>query len=443
MPYAPGIQYIGGQLLGQGIQQAAQGLTAGLERYAARKDATEQMRAQLAGPQVSGLATYAEAPGAATTPNGLADSMGTPEGPNEGTGEGNATEAEKKVHKLTKALRDIGEHGYGYSRPVVDSMGYNELTGLVRREEKLREQRQDALVKARLIQEAQHQQAQEDLALKQFGLAQAADKRAQQHMDSLLASEQLRREEDAAEGRALQRFGTPAQVPDPAAVLNSPLGQLQRYAGATREETPQESARAALATLPGGRGAKGVLSILAPYAYPKQPSALDLAHLQLYQAEAEKARREANAPPFMPSVVPLGPGQGSALRTSLNSSVPWERPQAESGVTTHVDANGNVVGSTVTENGKTFFRHADPGWKYTQRPDPVFPGKMIEEWTVTAPHGIAGMRAAQEQMQRANGASAPSSFEAELKLAREAISKGAPREKVAAQFKQRTGKDLP
>ena len=83
------------------------------------------------------------------------------------------------------------------------------------------------------------------------------------------------------------------------------------------------------------------------------------------------------------------------------------------------------------------------GWKYTQRPDPVFPGKMIEEWTVTAPHGIAGMRAAQEQMQRANGASAPSSFEAELKLAREAISKGAPREKVAAQFKQRTGKDLP
>lgn len=169
MPYAPGIQYIGGQLLGQGIAQAAQGLTAGLERYAARKDATEQLRAQLAGPKpANALAAYAEAP---ESPVDFGN-LGTPEGPNEGTGEGDATEREKKVHKLTKALRDIGEHGYGYSRPVVDSMGYNELLGLTRREEKLREQRQDALAQARLIQEAQHQAAQEDLALKQLALHQ-------------------------------------------------------------------------------------------------------------------------------------------------------------------------------------------------------------------------------------------------------------------------------
>ena len=408
MPYNPGITYQGGQFLAQGINRGFDAASEALRDYAKNR-AEDQFVTQrvenLAAP-LKKYATYEE----------LADENGP-------------------AAQLAKTIGNFANLPLAKKKAaLVDA----ELFIAKKEDEQKRKEAEQWHLLA-----AQHQQAQDDLALKQFVLAQAADKRAQQHMDSLLASEQLRREEDAAEGRALQRFGTPAQVPDPAAVLNSPLGQLQRYAGATREETPQESARAALATLPGGRGAKGVLSILAPYAYPKQPSALDLAHLQLYQAEAEKARREANAPPFMPSVVPLGPGQGSALRTSLNSSVPWERPQAESGVTTHVDANGNVVGSTVTENGKTFFRHADPGWKYTQRPDPVFPGKMIEEWTVTAPHGIAGMRAAQEQMQRANGASAPSSFEAELKLAREAISKGAPREKVAAQFKQRTGKDLP
>lgn len=298
MPYNPGIQYIGGQLLGQGIQQAAQGLTAGLERYAARKDATEQMRAQLAGPQVSGLATYAEAPGAATTPNGLADSMGTPEGPNEGTGEGNATEAEKKVHKLTKALRDIGEHGYGYSRPVVDSMGYNELTGLVRREEKLREQRQDALVKARLIQEAQHQAATEELALKQFGLAQAADKRAAELAAVMLPYHKLQtaglaqaQEENDAQGKALAAFSrggtnvSPVSYADWAARSGLQLGGAEPPVGSTPFTYEDRVNRALQTPGLGGNGAVKLLTALERFA-PKQMSELDAAHAAFYRAQA-------------------------------------------------------------------------------------------------------------------------------------------------------------
>lgn len=286
MSYAPGIQYIGGQLLGQGIAQAGQALTSGLDRYAARKDATEQLRAQLAGPQVSGLATYAEAPGAATTPNGLADSMGTPEGPNEGTGEGNATEAEKKVHKLTKALRDIGEHGYGYSRPVVDSMGYNELTGLVRREEKLREQRQDALVKARLIQEAQHQQAQEDLALKQFGLAQDADKRAAELAAVMLPYHKLQtaglmqaQQENEAIGNALGAFSrggtnvSPVSYSDWAARAGVQLGGTPPPVGSTPFTYEDRVNRALQTPGLGGRGAVQLLGTLEKFA-PKEPDEL-------------------------------------------------------------------------------------------------------------------------------------------------------------------------
>ena len=132
MSYAPGITYQGGELLGQGIRQAGAGIAQGLQDYFAKRDAAEQLRAYLAGPKAADpLAAYTEG-GVGPTTGGRPNADfggGIPEGSNEGTGEGDATEQEKKVHKLTKALRDIGEHGYGYSRPVVESMGFNELTG--------------------------------------------------------------------------------------------------------------------------------------------------------------------------------------------------------------------------------------------------------------------------------------------------------------------------
>ena len=60
---------------------------------------------------------------------------GSMEGPNEGTGEGGATDEMKAQAKSAKAFRDLGEHLYGYSREELSTKSLGELRGLARKEE--------------------------------------------------------------------------------------------------------------------------------------------------------------------------------------------------------------------------------------------------------------------------------------------------------------------
>lgn len=60
---------------------------------------------------------------------------GSMEGPNEGTGEGGATDEMKAQAKSAKAFRDLGQHLYGYSREELSTKSLGELRGLARKEE--------------------------------------------------------------------------------------------------------------------------------------------------------------------------------------------------------------------------------------------------------------------------------------------------------------------
>ena len=91
---------------------------------------------------------------------------GSMEGPNEGTGEGGATDEMKAQAKSAKAFRDLGQHLYGYSREELSTKSLGELRGLARKEESAIVQqektqaRQDRLAQFAEVQK-QHQIAEE------------------------------------------------------------------------------------------------------------------------------------------------------------------------------------------------------------------------------------------------------------------------------------------
>lgn len=170
--YNPGVTYQGGQFLAQGIGQAAHGLADGLMRYSQMQEERKTLLNQLAPPPT------------VNSPEGVPEQpvdwtgLGRMEGPNEGTGEGDATEAMKKAAKVTQALRTIGEHAYGYSRDQLSTMSLGELSGLAKKhveDENRREKEQAmALNLARFNQEAEHQSAMEKLQQDQLGVTRGA-----------------------------------------------------------------------------------------------------------------------------------------------------------------------------------------------------------------------------------------------------------------------------
>lgn len=192
MPYNPGITYQGGEYIARGISQGggafADAVKDGLRRYADENRLINMYQTELAGPPIPRSRRGDETANLPTTSGDMTLNLGTMEGPNEGTGEGDATGAMKKAAQLTKAMRTVNEHGYGYSRDQVEAMGLGQLMGLARHEERKIAQRKEAFELQRYADTYQHQQTQEELNQKQLQLAVNQDLRAA----SAAEKEQLR-----------------------------------------------------------------------------------------------------------------------------------------------------------------------------------------------------------------------------------------------------------
>jgi len=123
------------------------------------------IRTALGGARQPALLPGQEAAAAPTTPFGMADNAGAMEGPNEGTGEGGATEEMKAQAKVAKAMREMGQHGYGLPRERLDTMSLAELRGLMRQEER-KVMGQEMALKQLAAQQAQ-QRIEQEAAIEQ------------------------------------------------------------------------------------------------------------------------------------------------------------------------------------------------------------------------------------------------------------------------------------
>lgn len=165
MPYNPGVVDRSGEYMAQGISQLGGTLGQVIQLLGQQRDQAEELRTQMGGP--------AGQSGTEMNPGQMDLSMfGVPEGPGEGTGEGGATQEDKvaSAAKVAKALRTLGEHGYGYDRNMLETMGLPELRGLARRsemEEMRKEQQTNQQLKLAEVQRVLGQVAAQDDASKQ------------------------------------------------------------------------------------------------------------------------------------------------------------------------------------------------------------------------------------------------------------------------------------
>ena len=255
MPYAPGIQYIGGQLLGQGMQQAGAALGGGLQdalrTYVKNKEEDQfvTQRLENLAPQLKKYMTY--------------EAMADESGPAAQLVSNLGKIADKPLAKKKAALVDA-------------------VLFIAKKED---EQKRKEAEQWHLLT-AQHQQAQDDLALKQFGLAQDADKRAAELAAVMLPYHKLQtaglmqaQQENEAIGNALGAFSrggtnvSPVSYSDWAARAGVQLGGTPPPVGSTPFTYEDRVNRALQTPGLGGRGAVQLLGTLERFA-PKEPDEL-------------------------------------------------------------------------------------------------------------------------------------------------------------------------
>jgi len=228
---------------------------------------------------------------------------GSMEGPYDGTGEGVATDEMKAQAKSAKAFRDLGEHLYGYSREELSTKSLGELRGLARKEESAIVQQEKTQARQdRLAQFAEVQKHQADmLGVSRQGMAlegmrtlgglynqyrddtradAQAKLAAQIHADTVARFGRVEAERGADRNayRSMLQFGQPMQPGE-----EGPMPSMQFNAARAMQQT-------------GGN----------------------------IQPEDIAALEKMGRPGYYPSIVPL-PGGGSALMTSPNSAMPWDR----------------------------------------------------------------------------------------------------------------------
>lgn len=255
MSYAPGIQYIGGQLLGQGIQQAGAALGGGLQdalrTYVKNKEEDQfvTQRLENLAPQLKKYATY--------------EAMADERGP---------------AAQLVSNLGKFADQPLAKKKAaLVDAVLF-----IAKKED---EQKRKEAEQWHLLA-AQHQQAQDDLALKQFGLAQDADKRAAELAAVMLPYHKLQtaglmqaQQENEAIGNALGAFSrggtnvSPVSYSDWAARAGVQLGGTPPPVGSTPFTYEDRVNRALQTPGLGGRGAVQLLGTLERFA-PKEPDEL-------------------------------------------------------------------------------------------------------------------------------------------------------------------------
>lgn len=163
--YNPGINYRGGDLIAAGMGDLGRSIGGIFAQRGQQVAEADMIRTALGGARQPALLPGQEAAAAPTTPFGMADNAGQMEGPNEGTGEGGATEEMKAQAKVAKAMREMGQHGYGLPRERLDTMSLAELRGLMRQEER-RVMGQEMALKQLAAQQAQ-QRIEQEAAIEQ------------------------------------------------------------------------------------------------------------------------------------------------------------------------------------------------------------------------------------------------------------------------------------
>lgn len=163
--YNPGINYRGGDLIAAGMGDLGRSIGGLFAQRGQQVAEADMIRTALGGARQPALLPGQEAAAAPTTPFGMADNAGAMEGPNEGTGEGGATEEMKAQAKVAKAMREMGQHGYGLPRERLDTMSLAELRGLMRQEER-KVMGQEMALKQLAAQQAQ-QRIEQEAAIEQ------------------------------------------------------------------------------------------------------------------------------------------------------------------------------------------------------------------------------------------------------------------------------------
>lgn len=145
--------------LTQGLQKGLDTALEAYQRHKQSKDLAAQLRIALGG-DPRGLLK--------TPPSSTSAGSGDPEA----DALQSAQDQVKNASKMTKALRTYGEHGLGYDKSVLDSMGTSQLMGLLQRET-LRGAAEDRQLK---LEQAQAQSALYQAHAKMYE-AQAADRK--------------------------------------------------------------------------------------------------------------------------------------------------------------------------------------------------------------------------------------------------------------------------
>lgn len=228
---------------------------------------------------------------------------GSMEGPNEGTREGGATDEMKAQAKSAKAFRDLGQHLYGYSREELSTKSLGELRGLARKEE------------SAIVQQEKTQARQDRLA--QFAEVQKQNQTANDRNWALDMSAAGQRVSDniwrmGQDNRAEGEFGLRKQIN---ADTQARLGRVEAQRGADRNAY-RSMLQFAQPMQPGEEGPMPSMQFNAARAMQQTGGNIPPEDI----AALEKMGR----PGYSPIIVPL-PGGGSALMTSPNSAVPWDR----------------------------------------------------------------------------------------------------------------------